>query len=59
MLNSVRLQTEDFSVDEELSALRASSHRMGGIATFVGCTRDFSEGRTVSEIVSIFMTVWQ
>jgi len=50
VLNSVRLQTEDFSVDEELSALRASSQRMGGIATFVGCTRDFSEGRTVSEI---------
>jgi molybdopterin synthase catalytic subunit len=50
MLNSVRLQTGDFSVDEELLALRASSLRMGGIATFVGCTRDFSEGREVSEI---------
>jgi len=50
MLNSVRLQTEDFSVDQELLALRTSSQRMGGIATFVGCTRDFSEGREVSEI---------
>ncbi len=50
MLNSVRLQTEDFSVDQELLALRTSSLRMGGIATFVGCTRDFSEGREVTEI---------
>jgi len=50
MLDSVRLQAEDFSVDAELAALRASSLRMGGIATFVGCARDFSEGREVSEI---------
>jgi len=50
MHNAVRLQTEDFSVDAELAELRASSLRMGGIATFVGCARDFSEGREVSEI---------
>ena len=50
MLNSVRLQTEDFSIDEELAALRVSSLRMGGIATFLGCARDFSEGREVSQI---------
>jgi molybdopterin synthase catalytic subunit len=30
--------------------LRASSQRMGGIATFIGCARDFSAGRAVSEI---------
>lgn len=50
MRAAVRLQPEDFSVDEELAALRASSKCMGGIATFVGCARDFSEGRAVSEI---------
>ena len=49
-LAPVRLQTEDFSVDQELLALRASSLRMGGIATFIGCARDFSAGREVSEI---------
>ncbi len=46
----VRLQTEDFSVDAELMAMRAVSKRIGGIATFVGCARDFSEGRDVSRI---------
>ena len=50
MKEAVRLQIEDFSQDEEISALKASSTRMGGIATFLGCARDFSEGRAVSEI---------
>ena len=47
---AVRIQLEDFSQDEEVRALKASSLRMGGIATFLGCARDFSEGREVSEI---------
>ena len=50
MKDAVRIQLEDFSQDEEIRALQASSRRMGGIATFLGCARDFSEGRDVSEI---------
>lgn len=50
MSDPVRLQEVDFSQDEEIRALHASSKRMGGIATFLGCARDFSEGREVSEI---------
>ncbi len=50
MKAAVRIQQEDFSQDEEIAALKASSLRMGGIATFVGCARDFSEGRAVSQI---------
>jgi molybdopterin synthase catalytic subunit len=46
----VRIQFEDFSQDEEIRALQTSSRRMGGIATFLGCARDFSEGRDVSSI---------
>ena len=46
----VRIQQEDFSQDEEIRALQSSSKRMGGIGTFLGCARDFSEGRDVSEI---------
>ena len=49
-LEAVRIQLEDFSQDAEIRALKASSQRMGGIATFLGCARDFSEGREVSEI---------
>ena len=50
MTEPVRIQQADFSQDEEVAALKASSKRMGGIATFIGCARDFSEGREVSEI---------
>ena len=50
MLEPVRIQSEDFSQDEEIKALLGSSKRMGGIGTFLGCARDFSEGREVSEI---------
>jgi molybdopterin synthase catalytic subunit len=50
MNNPVRIQQEDFSQDEEIKALKASSKRIGGIGNFLGCARDFSEGRDVSEI---------
>ncbi len=50
MKDAVRIEQDDFSQDEEIRALQASSKRMGGIATFLGCARDFSEGRAVSEI---------
>ncbi|MDR3087868.1 MAG: molybdenum cofactor biosynthesis protein MoaE [Azoarcus sp.] len=50
MSDAVRLQREDFSLNEEVAALRAVSRRIGGIGTFLGCARDFSEGRDVSEI---------
>jgi len=48
--NLVRIQEEDFSLEEEVAALRATSQRMGGIVTFLGCARDFSEGRDVFSI---------
>ena len=48
--DAVRIQSEDFSPDEEVRAVRASSQRIGGIVTFLGCARDFSEGREVSQI---------
>ena len=50
MKETVRIQQEDFSQDEEIAALKGSSKRIGGIATFLGCARDFSEGREVSAI---------
>jgi molybdopterin synthase catalytic subunit len=45
-----RLQEEAFSQDEEIRALRVVSRRIGGIATFLGCARDSSEGREVAAI---------
>ncbi len=50
MSEPVRIQEQDFSQDEEINTLKAASQRIGGIATFLGCARDFSEGRDVHQI---------
>jgi len=50
MTEPVRIQVDDFSIEAEVDALRASSQRIGGISTFLGCARDFSEGRDVFAI---------
>jgi len=50
MIEAVRLQLEDFSLDAEVAALLANSKRIGGIATFLGCARDFSGEHEVREI---------
>ena len=44
----VRIQAEDFSVDEEINRVRSRSTHIGGIATFLGTVRDRSKGRDVS-----------
>lgn len=46
----VRVQREDFSIDEELRRVRARSKRMGGIAIFLGTARDRSKGKDVDSI---------
>ncbi len=50
MSEAVRIQEADFSIEKEVNALRATSKRIGGITTFLGCARDFSEGRDVDSI---------
>lgn len=46
----VRVQREDFSVDEEINRVRSRSKRIGGIAIFLGTARDRSRGRDVDGI---------
>lgn len=46
----VRVQREDFSIDEELRRVRARSKRIGGIAMFLGTARDRSKGKDVDSI---------
>lgn len=46
----VRVQRENFSIDQELDRVRSRSKRIGGIATFLGTARDRSRGRDVDGI---------
>jgi molybdopterin synthase catalytic subunit len=43
----VRVQQENFSIDQELERIRARSTRIGGIAMFLGTARDRSKGHDV------------
>ena len=45
-----RIQTEDFSLDDELRRIKTVSSRIGGVAVFVGAARDVSKGRPVSRL---------
>lgn len=46
----VRVQRENFSIDQELDRVRSRSKRIGGIAVFLGIARDRSRGRDVDSI---------
>ena len=46
----VRVQQENFSIDQELNRVRNRSKRIGGIATFLGIARDRSRGRDVDSM---------
>lgn len=46
----VRVQRDNFSIDQELDRVRGRSKRIGGIATFLGIARDRSRGRDVDGI---------
>lgn len=43
----IRVQQADFDTGAEIAALRAGRIDIGGIASFIGLVRDFSDGRSV------------
>jgi len=47
---NIRIQNEDFSVEEETLRVRESSRRIGGIVSFLGTARDFSKGQEIHKI---------
>jgi molybdopterin synthase catalytic subunit len=47
---TVRIQTADFDVSAEISALRRSNPKVGAVASFVGVVRDVNDGNTVAEM---------
>ena len=47
---SVRVQTEDFDVSQEMLALRQKNPKVGAVASFVGVVRDLNDGDEVSTL---------
>jgi molybdopterin synthase catalytic subunit len=50
-LETIKIQKEDFSLEEEIDKVKASSKRIGGIVTFLGTARDFSRGKEIKKLV--------
>ncbi len=48
--NRIRIQEEDFGIEEETVKLKECSKRIGGIVTFLGTARDFSKGQEIHKI---------
>lgn len=46
----IRIQREDFSVDEFVNEMKKRSRNIGAIVTFLGVAREFSRGREVIEL---------
>lgn len=49
-MDEVRLQEADFSVEDEIVEIKKVSLKIGGIVTFLGTARDFSDGREICSI---------
>jgi molybdopterin synthase catalytic subunit len=47
----IRVQVEDFKVEEEIGKVKARSKKIGGIVTFLGVARDHSKGHEVEKLV--------
>ena len=50
MSHSVRIQTEDFDLGQEVAQLRAHDSRVGAVCVFVGTVRDRNEGDSVATL---------
>jgi len=46
----VRIQREDFSVTDEIEAIKKSSRNIGGIVVFLGTGRELNKGENISEL---------
>ena len=46
----VRIQREDFSVTDEIEALKKSSDNIGGIVVFLGTGRELNKGESISDL---------
>ncbi len=50
MESRVRIQREDFSVTDEIEAIKKSSRNIGGITTFLGTGRELNKGENITKL---------
>jgi len=47
---SIRVQTEDFDIAQEIAALREANPKVGAVASFIGTVRDVNDGSAVAKL---------
>lgn len=47
----IKIQKEDFSVEEEIKKVKAKSARIGGIVAFLGTAREFSRCKDIKKLL--------
>lgn len=50
MAARVAIQTNDFSLSDEVAALRMQDPRVGAVCSFVGCVREHNDGSAVASM---------
>jgi molybdopterin synthase catalytic subunit len=50
MESKVRIQKENFSVSDEIEAMKKVSRNIGGIVTFLGTGRELSKGQNITQL---------
>ena len=48
--SKIRIQLEDFSVTDEIEAMKKVSRNIGGITTFLGTGRELSKGENITQL---------
>ena len=51
MYQQVRVQTEDFDINNTLLQLRQACKHVGAVASFLGTVRDINEGQDVADLI--------
>ena len=48
---SIRVQEDDFSIEDEIDEIKKVSDSIGGVVTFLGTTRNITKGRDVEKLI--------
>ena len=49
--SKIRIQREDFSVTDEIEAIKKVSRNIGGIVAFLGTGRELSKGQDITRML--------
>ena len=55
----IKIQKNDFNIDEEISLIKEKNSRIGAISTFIGYVRDINQYKNSKKVISIELEVYE